>query len=114
MFRFAPTSNHDKLVAMQTVVRTPESQPPSTVTEVLAALRAQKLEPRHEAKSWGDWIYLNGTETVISIESMRGLATTATIEHAEDDSRDAGQAILAAFDKLGWVGVDEDGEYPLI
>ncbi len=98
---------------MQTVVRTPESHPPSTIAEVLAALRDRNLEPRHEAKSWGDWIHLNGAETVISIESMRGLASTATIEHADDDARDPRTAILAAFDQLGWVGVDEDGEFPL-
>jgi hypothetical protein len=98
---------------MQTVVQVPSDNEPSTVREVVSALKKQKLEARHEAQNWGDWIYLEGCTTVISIESMRGLTSTATIEHGEDERNDPTLAILAAFHKLGWVGIDEDGEYPL-
>lgn len=98
---------------MQTVVQTPEGEVACTIREVVGALKKQKLEARHEAKDWGDWIHLEGSETVISIESMRGLASTATIEHAEEEPNDPRLAIFAAFHQLGWVGVDEDGEYPL-
>lgn len=99
---------------MQTVVQSPsEKHSPLTIREVLVALKKENLEPSHKAKNWGDWIHLEGCETVISIESMRGLTGTATIEHAEDERADPTQALLRAFHKLGWVGVDEDGEYPL-
>jgi hypothetical protein len=98
---------------MQTVVQVPDSSEPSTVREVVSALKKQKLEARHESKNWGDWIHLEGCTTVISIESMRGITSTATIEHGEDERNDPTLAILAAFHKLGWVGIDEDGEYPL-
>jgi hypothetical protein len=98
---------------METVVHLPESEDPCTIREVLDALRKQKLEPRHDSKNWGDWIHLEGFRTVISIESMRGLTRSATIEHAEDDVNDPSPAILKAFGKLGWFGMDEDGEYPL-
>lgn len=98
---------------METVIHLPESEDPCTIREVCAALRKQKLEPRHEAKNWGDWIYLEGYRTVISIESMRGLTRSATIEASEDDSPDPTPAILKAFGKLGWHGIDDDGEYPL-
>ena len=98
---------------MQTVVQAPEGDLPCTIREVVAALKKQKLDARHEVKDWGDWIHLNGTETVISIESIRGLTSTATIEHAEEESNDPRMAIFAAFHALGWIGIDEDGEYPL-
>jgi hypothetical protein len=98
---------------METVVHLPESEDPCTIREVLDALRKQKLEPRHDSKNWGDWIHLEGFRTVISIESMRGLTRSATIEHAEDEVNDPSPAILKAFGKLGWYGMDEDGEYPL-
>jgi hypothetical protein len=98
---------------MQTVVQTPEGEVACTIREVVAALKKQKLEARHEAKDWGDWIHLEGSETVISIESMRGLTSTATIEHAEEEANDPRLAIFAAFHQLGWIGIDEDGEYPL-
>lgn len=98
---------------MQTVVRVPESAEPSTIREVVAALRKEELEPKHDSKSWGDWIHLEGCNTVISIDSMRGLTSAATVEHAEDERNDPTPAILRAFHKLGWVGIDEDGEYPL-
>lgn len=101
-------------VSMETLVQCPESDPsPITIREVVAALKKEKLEPRHDSQNWGDWIYLEGSQTVISIESMRGLTSTATIEHAEDEPNDPGPSILKAFHKLGWVGMDEDGEYPL-
>lgn len=99
---------------METVVTLPDSEPPNTISEVLAALRKMKLEPRHDAKSWGDWIHFEGYKTVISIESMRGLTSNATIEHAEDEQDgEPASSILKAFAKLGWQGVDEEGNYPL-
>lgn len=98
---------------MQTLVQTPNSDSPCTIREVMSALKQQKLEARYEAKNWGDWIYLEGSTTVISIECMRGLTSSATIEHGEDERNDPRLAIFAAFHQLGWVGNDEDGEYPL-
>lgn len=98
---------------MEMVVTIRENALPSTLRSVLAALRAQKLTVTHVAKNWGDWIHLEGCETVISIEVARGLTSTATIEYAEDDSEDILPAIQRAFHKLGWVGIDEEGEYSL-
>jgi hypothetical protein len=98
---------------METLVRIPDGGVACTIREVVDSLNAKKLKARHEAKDWGDWIHLAGSATVISIESMRGLAATATIEHGEDEPRDPRLAIFEAFHELGWVGVDEDGEYPL-
>lgn len=99
---------------METLVRIPESEPPSTLTEVLAALRKEHLEPRHESKAWGDWIYLDSYSTVISIESNRGLCGSATIEHGEgEEEGEPVTSILRAFGRLGWHGIDDDGEFPL-
>ena len=70
---------------METLVRLPESAAPNTISEVLAALRKEHLDPRHESKAWGDWIYLECYNTVISIESNRGLSSSATIEHGEGE-----------------------------
>ncbi len=99
---------------METQLIVPESAPPSTISEVLAALKKEHLEPKHEAKTWGDWIYLHNYRTVISIESNRGLSSSATIEHAEGEEDDEPKlSILKAFHKIGWLGVDDDGEYPL-
>ncbi|BCX47242.1 hypothetical protein HAHE_11500 [Haloferula helveola] len=99
---------------MQTVVQSPDADASlTTVKEVVSALKKEKLEPSHEAKNWGDWIHIEGCDTVISIESLRGLTGSATIEHAEDERNDPTQAILRAFHQLGWEGVDEDGPYPL-
>ena len=85
---------------METRVHLPDMDPPSSITEVMVALRSKKLEPKHEKKSWGDWIIFPGKQTVISIESMRGLASSDNDEHAEEDeivhdSRDVvGQHLL--------------------
>jgi len=99
---------------METQVMLPDSEPPCTISEVVAALRRAKLEVRHEAKSWGDWIHLEDYRTVISIESMRGLTSSATIEHAEGEEHGKpAESILKAFAGLGWQGVDADGPYPL-
>ncbi|MDX1680617.1 MAG: hypothetical protein R3242_07795 [Akkermansiaceae bacterium] len=99
---------------METQVILPDSEAPSTIREVVAALRKVNLEARHEAKDWGDWIHLAGHDTVISIESMRGLTSSATIEHAEGEEQGKpADAILKAFASIGWQGVDEDGPYPL-
>jgi hypothetical protein len=88
-------------------------EPPSSITEVLVALCDQKLEPKHEKKDWGDWITFSGKHTVISIEFMRGLTSSATIEHADEDGDKINMNILAAFGQLGWMGSDEEGEFRL-
>jgi hypothetical protein len=98
---------------VNTVVQVPDEGEPCTIGEVVSALKTQKIEARHQKKDWGDWIVLAGSETVISIESMRGLTSTATIEHAENEADGLALQLQAAFHKLGWIGVDEDGPYPL-
>lgn len=99
---------------METAVRTPDDQLPCTLAEVLRALKNQGLQVRHEAADWGDWIYVNGSTTVISIESMRGLTSSATVEQPEEESREEAAPVFTAFHKLGWIGFDEEGEFPLV
>jgi hypothetical protein len=98
---------------MHTVVQLPEGELPCTISEVVAALQDQEVEGHHQKESWGDWIVLRGTDTVISIESVRGLTSNATIEHAEDEEEELAPRLHAAFHKLGWEGIDEDGTYAL-
>lgn len=98
---------------METVLQLPDSEDPCTIKEVVAALKKEKLYPRHEAKAWGDWIHFEGSRTVISIESMRGLTSSATVEHAEDEGDELAPAIFRAFSRLRWIGIGEDGEYQL-
>ncbi len=98
---------------METRLHVPDMDPPSSISEVMIALRDKKLEPKHEKKDWGDWITFSGKNTVISIESMRGLTSSATIEHADEDGDEINMNILAAFGQLGWMGSDEDGEFRL-
>ncbi len=99
---------------METLLQLKEEEAPSTITEVLAALRKQDLEPRHEKKSWGDWIHLEGYSTVISIESNRGLSRSATVEHGEGEETDEPvPSIFRAFGQIGWHGIDDDGEFEL-
>lgn len=99
---------------METLIKLPDSATPSTITEVLASLRKEHFEPRHESKAWGDWIYLETYTTVISIESNRGLSSSATIEHGEgEEEGEPFTSLKRAFGRLGWMGVDDDGEYPL-
>lgn len=99
---------------MDYLVAVPESGSPNTLREVIAALRAQKFEITHDHKNWGDWLRFVGCDTVISIEVAHGLTSAATIEHCDDDSEDVLPAIYRAFHHLGWIGLDEDGEYQLI
>jgi len=99
---------------METLIKLPDSAAPSTISEVLASLRKEHFDPRNEAKAWGDWIYLGTYTTVISIESNRGLSSSATIEHGEgEEEGEPMKSILRAFARLGWHGVDDDGEFPL-
>jgi hypothetical protein len=100
---------------METNLRLPDSVPPSTMVEVLAALQKEHLDPRHESKSWGDWIYLECYNTVISIEANHGLSSSATIEHGDgEEDGEPIDSILRAFGRLGWHGIDQDGEFPLV
>jgi len=99
---------------MEINVNLPHGVEPCTMREILQALISQKLEPIHEHKNWGDWIRLDGCETVISIEVLRGLSRSATIEHSEDDAEDVLPSIFRALHGLGWIGVDADGEFQLI
>ncbi len=98
---------------MEIRVHLPDMEPPSSISEVMVALRSKKLEPSHQKKDWGDWITFPNKQTVISIESMRGLASSATVEHDEADGYEINESILAAFGQLGWVGSDEEGEFRL-
>ena len=99
---------------METLLRLPDSSAPSTLNEVLDSLRKEHLEPRLESKAWGDWIYLDGYQSVISIESNRGLSSSATVEHAEgEEDGELVQSIFRAFGRLGWHGIDDDGEFSL-
>lgn len=100
---------------METQLLVPHSAPPSTITQIMEALRKEHFEPHHEAKTWGDWIYLYGFRSVISIEATGGVSHAATIEHGEgEEEGEPLSSILRAFGKLGWHGVDDDGEYPLL
>jgi hypothetical protein len=100
---------------METIVKVPDSTAPSTLVEILSALRKEHLEPRHESKSWGDWIYLECYNTVISIEVNHGLSSSATIEHGDgEEDGEPVVSIMRAFGKLGWHGLDDDGEFPLV
>jgi hypothetical protein len=99
---------------METLIQLSEDKTPSTVIEILASLRKEHFEPRHEAKAWGDWIYLDSYTTVISIECNRGLSSSATIEHGEgEEEGEPITSIFRAFGRLGWHGIDNDGEFPL-
>lgn len=100
---------------METQLVVPQSEAPSTITQILDALRKEHLEPRHEGKTWGDWIYIYGFRSVISIECFNHISHAATIEHGEgEDEGEPVVSILRAFAKLGWCGIDDDGEYPLV
>lgn len=99
---------------METVLQLSESSIPSTLDEVLASLKKEHLEPRLESKAWGDWIYLDGYRSVIAIESNHGLSSSATVEHAEDEEDgEIVKCIYRAFARLGWHGIDDEGEFPL-
>ncbi len=99
---------------METLLKLPNDSTPTTIAEVLASIRKEHFEPRHEAKAWGDWIYLQSYTTVISIESNNGLSTSATNEHGEgEEEGEPTVSIFRSFARLGWMGVDDDGEFPL-
>ena len=98
---------------MNTIVQASEDAPTCKIRDVVAALKAHKVKARHDRQDWGDWIVISGSSTVISIESMNEVTTTATIEHAEDEAKGLSSRINSAFHLLGWVGIGEDGPYPL-
>ncbi|MEI7909335.1 MAG: hypothetical protein WCK77_06840 [Verrucomicrobiota bacterium] len=99
---------------METQLLIPRSQEPSTIAEILEALRKAHFAPTHESKVWGDLIHVYGFRSVISIECVNGLCRAATIEHGEgEEEGEPITSILGAFGSLGWHGVDDDGEYPL-
>jgi len=100
---------------METQLVIPRSQDPSTIGELLEALRKAHFKPSHESKAWGDWIHLYGCRSVISVECARGLCHAATIEHGEgEDDGEPITSILRAFGTLGWRGMDDNGEYRLV
>jgi hypothetical protein len=99
---------------METQLVVPHSVAPSTITQLLEALRKAHFEVHHESKIWGDWIHIYGFRTVISLECVNGVSHAATIEHGEgEEEGEPITSILHAFRKLGWHGTDENGEYPL-
>jgi len=97
---------------MEIRVILPENEPPATVKEVVTALKSAKLKPQLQNKDWGNWIVFDTEETVISIESNRGLTSSATIEYEENDWNFV-QKITSVFIELGWLGEDHDGPYQL-
>ena len=100
---------------METQLVIPSSQEPSPIPEILEALRKVHFKPTHVSKVWGDWIHLYGCRSGISIECAGGLCRAATIEHAEgEEDGEPVTSILQAFGTLGWRGVGEHGEYPLV
>ena len=99
---------------METLIRLPETATPSTIVEVLDSLRKEHFEPRHESKAWGDWIYLQTYSTVISVECNRGLCSSATIEYGDgEEEGEPTKSLYRAFGRLGWHGIDDDGEFAL-
>ena len=90
----------------------PEGGLSATIGEVVLALKNQKLKARHDKQNWGDWIVFERKETVISMESTRGLTSSATIEEAEGED-ELRAKIITVFRTLGWEGEDEEGRYPL-
>ncbi len=97
---------------METRVLAPEDKPLSAISEVILAFKSEKLSAKHDKQSWGDWIVFEGKTTVVSIESIRGLAGSATIEEGEGEEETV-SAIIRAFRNLKWDGEDEDGRYCL-
>jgi len=114
-FSANPTPPQLSNPTMETQLVIPHSEAPCTITQLLDALRKAHFEPRHESKTWGDWIYLYSFRTVISIECVNGVSHAATIEHGEgEEEGEPLTSILHAFAKLGWRGIDENGEYHLV
>lgn len=97
---------------MEIQLRIPEGEAPATIQEVVCALLEEDLLVRHDKKNWGDWLVFEAAETVIAIESLRGLTSSATIE-AVDTEEELTERILVSFRRLGWQGEDEDGRYSL-
>jgi hypothetical protein len=108
----SPTEKIYLYTNMETQVHLPEYEPATTIIEVVAALKKQKLNAKYDKATWGDWINFPDKRTVISIDAIKGLTTRATIEEAEDEE-DVLASCIAAFRSLGWQGEDEDGSYPL-
>lgn len=101
---------------METRVVLEDNTPPQTIRSIVATLKSIQLKAVHDCKDWGDWINFSNSSIVISIESTRGLTSSATIEldNEDDDLELENQAkIIKVFGKLGWKGSDEDGVYPL-
>lgn len=99
---------------METILKLPDGTAPTAISELLAVLRKEYFTARHDAKAWGDWIHLDGYQTVISLECNHGVTSSATIEHAEgEEEGEPTASILKAFAKLGWNAIDDEGEYAL-
>lgn len=101
-------------MSKETQLVVPHQAAPSTVTQIVEALRKEHLEAKHESKTWGDWINIYGFRTVISLECSGGISHAATIEHGEgEEEGEPITSIFRAFGRLGWHGIDGDGEFPL-
>jgi hypothetical protein len=97
---FGTATGHLKM-EFQLVI--PRSHEPSTIAELLDALRKAHFKPTHESKVWADRILLYGCRTVISIECSGGLCRAATLEHGEgEEEGEPLTSILRAFGSLGW------------
>lgn len=99
-------------VNVDTRVIVPDGEPPTAIKEVVVAMKECGLEARHDKQSWGDWIVFARMETVVSIDSTRGLARSATIEEVEGEDEVLAK-IMATFRQLGWEGEDEEGRFRL-
>lgn len=104
---------HRTQSTMETRVHLPSTQSPSSIVEVVSKLIEHGLKAKLDKQDWGDWINFEGHQTVISIESERGMSSQATIEYAEGEDDNLEIPIISAFRELGWYGTDEDGEYQL-
>ncbi|MDP0489885.1 MAG: hypothetical protein Q7Q71_02395 [Verrucomicrobiota bacterium JB023] len=98
---------------MELRVLLPDDEAPATISEVVAALKKEDFTAKHDKQSWGDWITLGRHQTVIAIESQRGLTTSAVIEFGEGEEDELQGRLCSAFRSLGWEGEDEDGRFTL-
>ena len=100
---------------METLVKLPDSAAPSTISEILASLRKEHFEPRHEAKAWGDWIYLDMLQ---HRHQHRVQPRPQQLRHhrawrGRGRRRTHPLASTAPSADSAGIGVDDDGEFSL-